>query len=70
MQNERRPDGGGAGRSFDDTNRARRFQRKLRDTGGADRYSAGPTIEYDESGYPLEERKTTLAGRLRRLITG
>ncbi|MFL5780056.1 MAG: hypothetical protein ACJ760_01970 [Thermoleophilaceae bacterium] len=27
-------------------------------------------LEYDESGFPIEQRPLTTAGRLRRLVTG
>ena len=70
MDDERRPDGVDAGRSFDDVSEARRFQRKLAEVRPADRHRADPAIEYDESGYPLDEQRLGLAGRIRRLITG
>jgi len=70
MADERRPDGGDAGRSFDDVSQARRFQRRLADVRPGDRYPANPEIEYDESGYPLEEPRLGFAARIRRLITG
>ena len=56
-------------RLFDDAATARRFQRRLRAVEpDRDRYSRRPLL-YDESGYPIE-RQTTLAARVRRLITG
>jgi hypothetical protein len=59
----------GTGQSlFDDAAVARRFQRRLREVGPPGGYSRSP-IEYDESGYPIEPR-TSLAERVRRLITG
>jgi hypothetical protein len=59
---------GGTQRLSDDAAAARRFQRRLRDiapNGGNGRR----TLQYDESGYPIEDR-TSLAERVRRLITG
>ena len=53
---------------FDDAAVARRFQRRLRDVGPPGGY-ARPALQYDESGYPIESR-TSLAERVRRLITG
>jgi hypothetical protein len=55
-------------RQFDDVAAARRFQRRLREVAphGGD---ARPALHYDESGYPIESR-TSLAERVRRLITG
>ncbi len=70
MANERRPDGPRTGRSFDDVGQARRFQRRLAEVRPADRYRTASDVEYDESGYPVPEEKLSLAGRLRRLITG
>ena len=58
----------GTQRLFDDAAAARRFQRRLRDVAPTGGY-ARPAIQYDESGYPIEDR-TSLADRVRRLITG
>jgi hypothetical protein len=55
-------------RLFDDADAARRFQRRLRETGPS-RDRAGNPVHYDESGYPIE-RQAGLAARVRRLITG
>lgn len=52
---------------FDDAAVARRFQRRLREVGPAGGYPR--RVQYDESGYPME-RTTSLAARVRRLITG
>ena len=49
----------------DDAAVARRFQRRLREV----RPPGRPALQYDESGYPIDGR-TTLADRVRRLITG
>ena len=46
---------------------ARRFQARLRDV--APRRYERPPVLYDESGYPIEERRG-LAARVRRLIGG
>ena len=70
MDDERRPEGVDARRSFDDVSQARRFQGRLAEVRPADRHRADPAIEYDESGYPVQEEKLGLAGRIRRLITG
>jgi hypothetical protein len=53
---------------FGDAAVARRFQRRLREVAPHDGY-ARPALQYDESGYPIE-RRTSLADRVRRLITG
>jgi hypothetical protein len=53
---------------FDDAAVARRFQRRLDDVRPAGT-RARPVVHYDESGYPIESR-TSLADRVRRLITG
>jgi hypothetical protein len=53
---------------FDDAAAARRFQRRLGEVRPAGSY-ARPALQYDESGYPIENR-TSLADRVRRLITG
>jgi hypothetical protein len=53
---------------FDDAAAARRFQRRLREVAPTGGY-ARPALQYDESGYPIESR-TSLADRVRRLITG
>ena len=45
--------------AFGDAETARRFQRRLHELRG-----------YDERGYPLPPGGPSLAGRLRRLITG
>ena len=58
----------GAQRLFDDAAAARRFQRRLRDVAPSGRYGR-PALHYDESGYPIEDR-SSLAERVRRLITG
>jgi hypothetical protein len=58
----------GTQRLFDDAAAARRFQRRLRDVAPSDGYGR-PALHYDESGYPIEDR-TSLAKRVRRLITG
>ena len=55
-------------RLFDDADVARRFQRRLRDVAPPGGH-ARPVLHYDESGYPIEER-SSLAERVRRLITG
>ena len=57
-------------RLFDDAAAARRFQRRLREVapphdGGYSRR----VLQYDESGYPIDPH-TSLAARVRRLITG
>jgi hypothetical protein len=68
---DRRLHGGGSasGHSlFDDAAVARRFQRRLREAGPPDGYERR-AIQYDESGYPVK-RTTSLAERVRRLITG
>lgn len=65
---ERRLPGRGGQRLFDDAEVARRFQRRLRAVGPPGGYER-TAFEYDESGYPIE-RQTTLAARVRRLITG
>ena len=57
-------------RPFDDPALARRFQRRLeevRPTGDDDRH---PTVLYDESGYPIDQRPLGLTDRLWRLIAG
>jgi hypothetical protein len=55
-------------RLFDDAAVARRFQRRLREV--APREDGPPrALQYDESGYPIDPR-TSLATRVRRLITG
>jgi hypothetical protein len=59
---------GGTQRLFDDAAVARRFQRRLRDVAPSGRYRR-PALHYDESGYPIEDRRS-LAERVRRLITG
>ena len=66
MDDERRPEGVDARRSFDDVSQARRFQRRLAEVRPADRHRADPAIEYDESGYPVQEEKLGFAGRIRR----
>ena len=48
---------------------ARQFQRRIRGLRPVDAYGNAARIEYDESGYPIEP-STSLAGRVRRLITG
>jgi hypothetical protein len=53
---------------FDDAAVARRFQRRLREVGPPGG-STRPALQYDESGYPIE-RRTSMADRVRRLITG
>ena len=58
----------GTQRLSDDVAAARRFQRRLREVAPTRGY-ARPALQYDESGYPIESR-TTLADRVRRLITG
>lgn len=58
----------GTQRLFDDAAVARRFQRRLREAAPGGGYTR-PALQYDESGYPIEGR-TTLADRVRRLITG
>ena len=58
----------GAQRPFDDAAAARRFQRRLRDVAPSGGH-ARPALQYDESGYPIEDR-TSLADRVRRLIRG
>jgi hypothetical protein len=65
---DRRPQGRSPQRLFDDAEVARRFQRRLREVGPPGGYGR-PAFEYDESGYPIE-RHTSLADRVRRLITG
>jgi hypothetical protein len=64
---ERRLPGRSGRRLFNETEAARRFQRRLREV----RPPSGvrPAFVYDESGYPIE-RQTSLADRVRRLITG
>ena len=64
---EPRLPGRSAQRLFDDAEVARRFQRRLREVEPGDH--ARPAFVYDESGYPIE-RQTSLAARVRRLITG
>ncbi|MEA2376084.1 MAG: hypothetical protein QOD53_2547 [Thermoleophilaceae bacterium] len=56
-------------RVLDDAATARRFQRRLEEVRppSDDRY---PTVLYDESGYPIDQRPLGLTDRLRRLITG
>ena len=61
-----RPDG--RQRPFDEAAVARRFQRRLRAVAPSGGYTR-PVLQYDESGYPIEER-SGLAARVRRLITG
>jgi len=56
-------------RRFDDAAVARRFQRRLHEVAPRHDADAGRSLEYDESGYPIE-RQTGLAARVRRLITG
>jgi hypothetical protein len=56
-------------RLFHDAAVARQFQRRLRGLRPLDAYGNVAPIQYDESGYPIE-RSTSLAGRVRRLITG
>jgi hypothetical protein len=56
-------------RLFHDADLARQFQRRIRGLRPVDGHSGVARIEYDESGYPIE-RNTSLAGRVRRLITG
>jgi hypothetical protein len=56
-------------RLFQEAALARQFQRRLRGLGPVDAYGSAAPIHYDESGYPIE-RTTSLAGRVRRLITG
>jgi hypothetical protein len=58
----------GSQRLFDDAAAARRFQRRLREVAHDRRYGR-PSLQYDESGYPIDDR-TSLADRVRRLITG
>ena len=58
----------GQQRPFDEAAVARRFQRRLRAVAPSGAYTR-PALQYDESGYPIEER-TGLAERVRRLITG
>ena len=53
---------------FEDAALARRFQRRLREVGPPGGHPR-PALQYDESGYPIE-RNTSLADRVRRLITG
>jgi hypothetical protein len=53
---------------FEDAALARRFQRRLGDVRPAGTH-ARPVQQYDESGYPIDSR-TSLADRVRRLITG
>ena len=65
---ERRVSTSGTQRLFDDAETARRFQRRLRVVGPPGG-SGRPDLHYDESGYPIE-RQTSLADRVRRLITG
>ena len=65
---ERRPHGRSAQRLSDDAEAARRFQRQLREVRPPGGYGR-PAFVYDESGYPIE-RHTSLADRVRRLITG
>jgi hypothetical protein len=55
-------------RLFDDAAVARRFQRRLREVGPAGGYPR-TALHYDESGYPIDSR-TSLADRVRKLITG
>jgi hypothetical protein len=69
MDERRMPRASDSGqRLFDDAAVARGFQRRLRDARPAGRYGR-QTLQYDESGYPIDGR-TTLADRVRRLITG
>jgi len=57
--------------AFGDAETARRFQRRLHELRGYDeRVKIPDAIKYDESGYPLPPGGPSLAGRLRRLITG
>jgi hypothetical protein len=58
----------GTQRLSDDAAAARRFQRRLREVAPSRTY-ARPVFHYDESGYPIDDR-TSLAKRVRRLITG
>ncbi|HKP89135.1 MAG TPA: hypothetical protein VJT75_04095 [Thermoleophilaceae bacterium] len=58
----------GTHRLFDDADAARRFQRRMREVAPSGAHGR-PAIHYDESGYPIEDR-TSLADRVRRLITG
>jgi hypothetical protein len=59
---------GGTQRLSDDAAAARRFQRRLREVAPSGKYGR-TALHYDESGYPIEDR-TSLAERVRRLITG
>jgi hypothetical protein len=59
---------GGTQRLSDDAAAARRFQRRMREVAPSGA-RARPAFHYDESGYPIEDR-TSLAERVRRLITG
>jgi hypothetical protein len=59
---------GGTQRLSEDAAAARRFQRRLREVAPTGSH-ARPALHYDESGYPIEDR-TSLADRVRRLITG
>ena len=61
--------GGNPQRRFHDADLARQFQRQLRGIRPVDVYGSASSVVYDESGYPIE-RRTSLAGRVRRLITG
>jgi hypothetical protein len=54
---------------FDDAAVARRFQRRLRSVAPPTGYER-PAMHYDESGYPIDDRRASLAARVRRLITG
>jgi hypothetical protein len=56
-------------RLFDDAATARRFQRRLRQVAPHDGGYSRRVLQYDESGYPIDPR-TSLAARVRRLITG
>ena len=65
---DRRGHFGGTQRLSDDAAAARRFQRRLREVAPSGDYGRG-AFHYDESGYPINDR-TSLAERVRRLITG
>ena len=56
-------------RLFDDVAAARRFQRRLNEVAPRRDSYSGRTLQYDESGYPIDPH-TSLAARVRRLITG
>ena len=71
MDEQRLPEGLDSGqRLFDDPALARRFQRRLDEVRPVHDGDGRSPIRYDESGYPVDERPLSLAGRLRRLITG